>query len=148
MALRSVSLAKPRCPETSQKNPAIKKSYFQIDTPEEASVKFSKHAYQLIVPSNNIVLVHYLGDENIARDFVHGNAKHNRESLYVRTCPSVLRNLEKKCITDSTSKVYKSEVTKGPPATHRPVLQFINLLKKTRLKFTATVECHMTMRRG
>ena len=65
----------------------------------------------------------YVGEENIARDFVHGNAKHNRESLYVRTCPSVLRNLEKKCITDLTSKVYKSEVMKGPPATHRPVLQ-------------------------
>ena len=79
-------------------DPVIKKSYFQIDTPEGPSVKVSKHAHQLIVPSNNIVLVHYLGDENIARDFVHGNVKHNTESLYVRTCPSVLRNLEKKCI--------------------------------------------------
>ncbi len=56
-------------------------------------------------------------------EFSHGNTKHNMERRFVRTCPSVLKDLESKCTTSSTSKVYKSEITKLPPPAHIPVLQ-------------------------
>ena len=41
----------------------------------------------------------------------------------VRTCPSVLNELETKCSTSTTSKVYKSSIANLPPVSHIPVLQ-------------------------
>ena len=60
-----------------KKAPRIKKSYFQLDTPKGASASFTKHAYQLMDPT--ITLIQYLGDEKVAVEFAHGNAKHNPE---------------------------------------------------------------------
>ena len=54
-------------------NPQIKKSYFQIDTPNGLSKQFTKHAYQLITPAdaNNIALIHYIGNESHAIMVIH-----------------------------------------------------------------------------
>ena len=51
----------------------MKKSYFQIDTPEGPTDKFIKHAYQLVNSTNNAVLIHYLGDDYYVVDFPHGD---------------------------------------------------------------------------
>ena len=57
-----------------KKEPRIKKSYFQLSTPRGASAEFSRHAYQLLPPTNNnAVLIHYLGNEKAATPYPHGN---------------------------------------------------------------------------
>ena len=70
-----------------KKAPAIKKSYFQLDTPKGTSADFTKRAYQLLDPNKCTTLIQYLGDENIAVEFAHGNATRNQEQKHVRTCP-------------------------------------------------------------
>ena len=107
-----------------KKNPLVRKSYFQVHTPDGPSKEFTRHAYQLLPPnSSSITLVHYIGNENAAVDFPHGNQKHNKENAYTGTCPSVLRNLETECAKSIPSKVYRSAITKIPSLTHMPVLQ-------------------------
>ena len=135
-----------------KKAPAIKKSYFQVDTPKGASADFTKHAYQLLDPDKRVTLIQYLGDEKVAVKFAHGNTTRNQEQTYVRTCPSVLKNLENRCANEGTSKVYKSEITKLPPASHIPVLQPRNSkqvenirlkqLQKRRLSHDALYNLH------
>ena len=79
-------------------SPKIKKSYFQIDSPDNgASHAFTKHAYQLLSPTTdkgNAVLIHYLGNEAAAVDFPHGNSSQLTRA-HVRTCPSVIEKLKK-----------------------------------------------------
>ena len=104
-----------------KKSPKVKKTYFQVDNPKGASSEFCRHAYEL-VPYNNFVLIHYLGDENAATDFPHGNRKHDSRK-HVRTCPSLLSDLKAQCQSATTSKVYKSSIPKLPPTPHIPVLQ-------------------------
>ncbi len=113
----------------------MRKSYFHVANPKGPSSEFVQHAYEL-VPSTNCVLVHYLGDEKAAVDYPHGNRKHN-ERNHIRTCPSVLDELAQQTAMSSTSKVYKSSVTKLPPqASHIHVLQPRNLkqVENTRMK--------------
>ena len=42
---------------------------------------------------------------------------------HIRTCLSVLNTLHDECVHSSTSRVYKSLVTKLPPTSHIPILQ-------------------------
>ena len=100
-----------------RKDPSVKKSYFQTVTSKGPSAHFSRHSYELINKDDGVVLVHYMRDEKVAEGFSHGNSKIN-ERVHVRTCPSVLRRLDEKCITDTTAKVYKSEVTEVPLTSH------------------------------
>jgi hypothetical protein len=102
------------------------KFYFQIDTPNGPSLGFTRHAFQLLQNEKAAVVctfIQYHGDENLAVDFPHGKAKHNPERSYVRTCPSVIRRCENKCITEPPAKVYKSEITSSVSTCHIPVLQ-------------------------
>lgn len=100
----------------------MKKSYFQVHTSSGPSTAFTRHAYQLVSNSKNVtVLVHYMGNEKIADDFSHGNSKLN--DPFVRTCPSVLRKLDEKCLENTAAKVYKSQITTVPPGAYLPVLQ-------------------------
>ena len=100
----------------------MRKSYFQLHTPNGPSKEFTRHAYEL-VPSNGITLIHYIGNEKAVVAFPHGNMRKNTEHDYVRTCPSTLRNLEVACSSATTSKVYKAAVTKYSSQTHLSVLQ-------------------------
>ena len=104
-----------------KKDPIVQKSYFQISTPHGPSRDFLRHSYQLI-PSNHFTLIQYLGDDRTASNIPHGNAM-NHTRHHVRTCPSVLKELENQCALSSTSKVYKSCITKLPPVSNMPVLQ-------------------------
>ena len=108
-----------------KKSPVLKKSYFQLSTPEGPSKEFTRHSYQLIFCNTNITLIHYIGNEKVATDHPHGNWKHHQERHYIRTCPSVLYDLRQACAVSIASKVYKSSVTKVSDETddHLPVLQ-------------------------
>ena len=104
------------------KSSLIKKNYFQADTPDGPSSQFTKHAYQLVT-NTSIMLVHYLGDENMAVQFPHGNTKHNKDRGYVQTCPSVLRKAEKRSMTEQPSKIYKSEITQPVSTPYLSIMQ-------------------------
>ena len=104
-----------------KRNPQVLKSCFQVSTPRGSSREFLHQSYELL-PSNHLVVVHYLGNENAANNFPHGNVKHTTRE-HVRTCPSVLKSLDVKCGESSTSKIYKSLITKLPAVSHMPVLQ-------------------------
>jgi len=92
-----------------RKDPVLKKMYFSLDGPEGPSKDFQRYAYQLL--HNKLVsLIHYLGVEKVAVDFVHGNAKNNTEKKYVRTCLSYLNTCKSLVTTDIASKVYKKEI--------------------------------------
>lgn len=70
-------------------DPEIKKSYFQSHTVDGSSSAFTRHAYRLI-GDNNVVLVHYMGDEKAAIDFPHGNgnrATAGSEIMFVLVLP-------------------------------------------------------------
>ena len=131
-----------------KKQPVVKKSYFQIDTPNGPSAGFTKCAFQLlVVPSATpciCTLIQYLGDKNLAVDFPHGNTKHNPRN-YMRTCPSVLRDIEDKSKTEPPSKVYKKEVTvtSAIPMSHLPVLQPRNSkqVENARFKQCGASDC-------
>ena len=86
------------------------------------------------MPGSNLTLIHYLGDETAATAIPHGNSKHH-ERGYTRSCPSVLRTLDSKCVLNSTAKVYRSEITKIPPATHIVVLQPRNSKQVENIRF-------------
>jgi hypothetical protein len=99
----------------------VKKSYFQTITSKGPSAEFSRHSYELLNKPDGAVLVHYMGDEKAAEEFSHGNSK-LKERVHVRTCPSVLKRLDKKCSIDTTAKVYKAEISSEIPASHISVL--------------------------
>ena len=108
-------------------NPKVKKTYFQIDTPDNgASNQFTKHAYQLLSPTSDkgdAVLIHYLGDEAVAVDFPHGNTSHvQSRKVHVRTCPSVIKDLKESCAHDTAAIVYRKFVADIPPSSHTAVL--------------------------
>ena len=107
-------------------SPKIKKSYFQIDSPDNgASHAFTKHAYQLLSPTTdkgNAVLIHYLGNEAAAIDFPHGNSSQLTRA-HVRTFPSVIEKLKNSCAHGTAATVYRNLVADIPPSTHIAVLQ-------------------------
>ena len=107
-----------------KKNPKVKKSYFQLHTPEGPSNEFVKHAYQLLTDSTKgAVLIHYMGDETCAIEFAHGNASKEQSRPYNRICPSVIQSMKDSCKSDTPATVYREHITKVPPATHLAVLQ-------------------------
>jgi len=107
-----------------KKNLKVKKSYFQLHTPEGPSNGFVKHAYQLLTDcTKGAVLIHYMGDENCAIEFAHGNASKELSRPYNRTCPSIIQSMKDSCKSDTSATVYQELVTKVPPATHLAVLQ-------------------------
>ena len=59
---------------------------------------------------------------DVSIDFPLGNSKHN-ESSYVRTMPSVLRNLEARSESEKSRAVYLSEITKASSTSHMSTLQ-------------------------
>ena len=108
-----------------KKSPTLRKSYFEIDTPNGCLSTFKKHAYQLLPAadaSNPVTLIQYFGNENVAVEFSHGNSK-DKESNFVRTMPSVLERLETRCGNEKPSAVYKSEVTKMSSFSHVLTMQ-------------------------
>ena len=124
--------------------PVICKTYYNYIGPDNAERKqFRRYSYTIPSQNNHLMLVHYKGDDTVATD--SGSKPH------IRTCPSVLRELEQ--ASQSPSVVYKKKVSKSDcPLEHQPVLvprsskQVANMQalqrQKTRLSHDALYNLH------
>ena len=84
---RWVQIAARRLPTH---NPVIKKCYFHAGQKNKKKSKdFEKQAFVSLVDPSKVV-VQYLGDENVAEEFPHGNSKKNTKPFF-RTRPSLLK---------------------------------------------------------
>ena len=114
-----------------KKNPVLRKVYYVSVTPEGNNNLFRRNTYSLLanqVPA--LTLVHYLGDETIAADFPHGNAKRSavQQPPHVRTCPSVLRVISK---SDKVpSNVYKKAIAENDCVPALQLYQIQEILSK------------------
>ena len=93
---------------TTSKKPMLKKYYFFILTPDGPLTDFKRHAY-ILNNVENLVLVHYMGNHNVAEDFPHGNSKQDMHPFY-RTVPSYLKSLEENVTNERANVVYKKEI--------------------------------------
>ena len=80
--------------------------------------------YSYAIHGDKQTLVQYLGNDAAAKPFPHGNSK--SDSIYVRSCTSVLKTIQK--YHQSPSAVYKQVVANAscPPA-YQPVLVARNI---------------------
>ena len=95
------------------KDPVIKKLYFHIITKDKpkGSSDFTRRVYQL--PENpHLTLVHYLGDSSSFHPLPHGNKK-NPSAGFVRTCPSVLKEMEENLKQRGSANVYRDMQSKN-----------------------------------
>ena len=116
-----------------KKNPVIKKTYFVLDSPIGPCNEFKKHAYELL-PSNNYVLIHYLGDEKASIPFAHRNKKNNTDQPFIRTCPSTIETMKNECKTSTAAKVYRKGVVMGSGLSHQSVMQPKNYQQADNLR--------------
>ena len=96
------------------------------------SDELEKNAY-ILLDKPEYYLVHYLGDESTHRPLPHDNSKPGAGS-YVRTCPSVLKNMRKHVETESSGNVYKKMVTEIKTGVHHGVLNPRNLKQVQNVK--------------
>ena len=69
----------------------LKKYYYHIDNPNGSNPGFTRHGYKLIDASRNLVLVHYISDEEVAVGFPHKSAT-KLKSNFIPTFPSYLKS--------------------------------------------------------
>ena len=88
-------------------NPVIKKCYFHAGQKNKKKSKdFEKQAFVSLVDPSKVV-VQYLGDENVAEEFPHGNSKKNTKPFF-RTRPSLLNKLISEAATNAeTAQIFK-----------------------------------------
>ena len=116
-----------------RRDPCLKKMYFDVDTPNGSSKEFQKHCYQLL-NDPTLTLIHYLGDDKVAVEFPHGNAKRDDGRNFVRTCPSTISKCKDLVKFNKPNIVYKKEVAEikcntdaVPACTPRNLKQVRNL---------------------
>ena len=109
-----------------QTSPVIGKTYYHHDGTDDP--EFKRCAYVFQNSSNYRVAIHYKGDDSVAAD----------SKSYLRTCPSVLRELEKSEVPPSVA--YKRKVSSSVIIEHQSVLlprnskQIKNLQSRQRQK--------------
>jgi hypothetical protein len=107
---RWVQIAARRLPTH---NPVIKKCYFHAGQKNKKKSKdFEKQAFVSLVDPSKVV-VQYLGDENVAEEFPHGNSKKNTKPFF-RTRPSLLNKL----ITEAATNAETAQIFKQYTANH------------------------------
>ena len=89
--------------------PVICKTYFNYMTGKGVQKEFKRYAYTISDRASNLTLIHYKGDDSIVN-----------ENPHVRTCGSVLRELENS--TQSPSVVYKKKIVDCSSTMLSPVL--------------------------
>lgn len=102
--------------------PTVKKTYFHVATESGSSNSFVKHCYQRLSP-DNIVVIHYLGDDTCVGDQPHGNSKREEARPHIRTCPSVLRDLSEECKYSKAANAYRRQIASVRYPTHVAVKQ-------------------------
>ena len=94
--------------EIPRKKPVIKKVHFAIILHSGVyDRKFRRQAFFILGDSDAV----YLGNENIAEDFPHGNSKSYNNKSYHRTYPSTLTKYA--TTDDLPSNLYKKAITKS-----------------------------------
>lgn len=91
-----------------EKAPRFTKMYLNITTPEGTSKSFQKEVFQ--PRDGQLIIIHYLGDETVAVDYPHGNAK-TLTTAHQMTAPSVLHSL--KMMDGTASAIYKKKGATG-----------------------------------
>ena len=90
-----------------KRNPVIKKVYFIAVTPSGHNKLFKQNViFNTQEDIEVILIIHYIGDQSVACDFPHGNAKSSQN--YHRTLPSVLKRLSSE--HDKPGTVYSNAV--------------------------------------
>ena len=121
------------CKLLPKSNPKVRKFYFKIqkcksseaDDNEHRKVEFERIAYHLL-DNPNIFLIQYIGDNSIAADFSHGNSKSDHKP-YVRTCPSVIKEIRESDPSEFPSAYYKKALsTSSGYSLSNPSLQLRN----------------------
>ena len=95
--------------------PAVKKYYFLTQKPKGKSSDLVRIAFFL--PNNDkLVLIQYLGDEEKAVSFPHGNGKTSKP--YIRTYPSTISDIKSEDPAQLPSASYKKAISKPdyPPS--------------------------------
>ena len=117
-------------------NPVIKKVYFIAVTPSGHNKLFKRNVIFNTQEDIEVILIHYIGDQSVACDFPHGNAKSSQN--YHRTLPSVLKRLSSE--HDKPGTVYSNAVANSsicctqhqPSVIPRNLKQIQNLQQKCR----------------
>ena len=92
------------------KDPKIKKYYFIAVTPDGTNSGFQKIVFHL--PENrDLFLIQYIGDDSLAVDQPHGNTSLDATRPYIRTCPSVLRQIKTSDPAECPSTFYKRAIS-------------------------------------
>ena len=126
-----------------KQNPQVRKIHFVAVLPTGNDNRFKRHAYILLDAPENLLLLHYVGDETIQVDFPHGNSKLSRN--FYRTCPSVLRGIADSKFKDLPGNIYKDSVSQNDclPEYHsilkpRNLKQIRNLQHREQQKYRLT----------
>ena len=119
-------------------HPCDCKTYYNYVGPNnEEKKQFRRYSYTIPSECGHLTLVHYKGDDSVVQQSDVGPRK-----PFVRTCPSVLRELEQMSL--SPSVVYKKVSKSDCPLLHQPVLiprnrkQVANMQAKLRQKIRLT----------
>ena len=93
-----------------KKQPVVSKSYFVLDTENGLNNQFKRHAYRKLDKCDNVIIIHYIGDETIATAFPHRNRTKSTVS-HIRTCPSYLAKWTEQCKIMKPGSLYKKEIS-------------------------------------
>lgn len=109
-----------------QKNSICRKTHYLLQCPNGVTNEFERVSYEFLTEPYRVV-VHYIGNSEIAVNFPHGNSKQDVEVPYTRTCPSVLKQLKEKASGELPSNIYMKATASCTSPTHQPVLAPRNL---------------------
>ena len=123
------------------KDPKVKKYYFIAVTPGGNNSGFQKIVFYL--PENqDLFLIQYIGDDSLAVDQPHGNTSAEAAKPYIRTCPSVLKEIKSSDPAECPSKFYKRVIsmlqchsTLTPVLNPRNIKQVVNHKTIERQRF-------------
>ena len=126
-----------------KKCPAVKKSYFILDSENGPSEKFKKQVYQMR-DNQNYTIVHYIGDHSLIKQFPHRNATTSNKN-FVRTCPSTMKKISKDCKLHKANVVYKQEVSQASITGNQvPTVLPRNLKQLQNLRFKHLSESRLS----
>ena len=83
--------------------------YYVLDTTAGLNRGFRREVYYLKDSTDNLRLVHYIGDHSLIEDFPHRNSK-SKTAPYIKTLPSTLLAINEACISKDPHLVYKKAV--------------------------------------
>ena len=111
--------------------PKHAKFNFVCVLPSRKNNRFRGFAYFEFGVQTNLILLHYVGDHQIALEYPHGNSQHSQP--YYRTCPSALQTLK-------TSNNCRGNVYKKAVASNTCLPKYESILKPRNIKQIANLQ--------